>query len=216
MEVQPERLGLKIERFAAVSDSDFQSEAQLGVERDALRPITDTEFACFLSHRNLCSRIVQTGTPCLILVDNVILSRKLPEFLSSADSLQGAEPLTLENWYTRRLLAGPARISGPLHDSVDGLCGLIPHQAERALAVQVQLMQRMGLTPPLETPTAMQHARNAPRAALTSVIKSIIKSTSVLFERVDRLLQRIVLWRRVEYRLVKMDLDDFQFQADIV
>jgi glycosyl transferase family 25 len=243
MELQAERLSLEIERFAAVSVSDLQSEAPLGVERDALRRITEAELGCFLSHRTLWSRIVQTDAPCLILEDDVILSPKLPKLLSSAESLQGVEFLNLENWYTRRLLAkspvalnqqlsmyrvfrdrngsgayilwprgarrllaGAAQISTAVDVYIHGLRGLQSFQVEPALAVQIQLMRRMGLSPPLGTPTTIQQMHNAATTTLTKIIAAI----AFLSERIDRRLQRIVLWRRAEYRVVKMHKGDFE------
>jgi glycosyl transferase family 25 len=242
MELQAERLGLEIERFAAVSTSDLPSESFAGVKRNALMPIADAEFACFLSHRALWSRVVQTDSPCLILEDDVVLSPKLPELLSCVDSLQGVEFLNLENWYTRRLLArspvalsqrlsmyrlfrdrsglgayilwphgarrllaGANRISTPADDYVHGLRGLQSFQVEPALAVQIQLMQRLGLTPPFRTPTAIQHAPNA----ATNTLTKTVAAAAFFFERVDRRLQRIALRRYAQYRVVKMDNDDF-------
>lgn len=112
----------------------------------------------------------------------------------------------------RRLLAGSALISKPIDDYVHAMRGLKSFQVEPALAIQLQLMRRMGLTRPLETKSTIQPARDLPSYPQVQMIAF----SDRVFDRIVRLLQRILLWRSADYRVVTMNDDDFRLPAELL
>lgn len=100
---QARDLGMRLEIVPAVSPADLSDGQDLDWTRWH-RPLMPTEKACFLSHRAAWRKVRDAGEPCLILEDDVLLSRHLPEFLEALGAMQGVDHLTLEVRLRKKLI----------------------------------------------------------------------------------------------------------------
>ncbi len=97
-------LGLTFERITAVAPADLDFNALAPLLDRWERPLKDTEIACMLSHRRCWERVAGYGQPVLVLEDDVLISRFLPEVLAALEEFDGADHLTLEARGRRKLL----------------------------------------------------------------------------------------------------------------
>ncbi|MER0237487.1 glycosyltransferase family 25 protein [Fulvimarina sp. MAC8] len=99
MERQADRLGLKLNRFKAISIDDFSDERFNTLSRNWERPITRVEVALLLSHASLWQRSVEMDQRLAIFEDDAVMSPRLPSFL--ARELPPYDLINLE-YYARR------------------------------------------------------------------------------------------------------------------
>lgn len=109
MERQGERLGLRLERMAAVEAAEITDATAARIGRSWERPLTKPELGCFLSHEALWRQIADGVDPVLVLEDDVMLSPRLPSLLDQVAGLACVDLLNLENFERRRFLTGERR-----------------------------------------------------------------------------------------------------------
>jgi len=76
-------LELDYEILSAIAPDDINSETYKKHYSDWQRPLRDTEVACYFSHRSAWQKIIKTNQPALILEDDALLSKCVPELLKS-------------------------------------------------------------------------------------------------------------------------------------
>ena len=122
MEDQFNRLGLTAERVEAVTPDDLPHSDRIKYcNPDRRRWMTETEFACNLSHAMAWRRFLDDGSEhALILEDDATLSRSLPSFLGTVrDAAPDIPVIRIET------LGGEARRLGPVEQQI------MPHIALR-------------------------------------------------------------------------------------
>lgn len=116
---QFEKLGLKFERFEAITPQTLPEDIPETYWQTWERPLRPEERACFLSHQTIWKSIVKCGEPALILEDDVLLSKNLQGILSALDKL-GPNPtqylhLNLEVTNRKKLVSRRySRLAGKL------------------------------------------------------------------------------------------------------
>ena len=93
---QLSRLGLDYEILKATSIHDINDETYAKHYKDWQRPLWNTEVACYFSHRSVWQKIIDTNTPALILEDDALLSKCVPELLKSFTNKQNVDLINLE------------------------------------------------------------------------------------------------------------------------
>ena len=63
---------------------------------DWQRPLRNTEVACYFSHRSAWQKIINNSMPALILEDDALLSKCVPELLNSFTNKQNVDFISLE------------------------------------------------------------------------------------------------------------------------
>lgn len=105
------RLGLTMERLSAVSSDDSRVRSDATYWDSWQRPLSHSERACLLSHRNAWEITLASNRPCLILEDDAVLSPDIAALLKALESLPGMDHVTLEFRHRKKLLG---RQSDPL------------------------------------------------------------------------------------------------------
>ncbi|MCQ0987300.1 glycosyltransferase family 25 protein [Jiella marina] len=100
VEGQAERLGLAVERFAALRSEDVDDSTFELLSRQWERPLTRVELAVFLSHKALWARAARSRAGLVILEDDVVLSSAITDFLAEAPT--GFDLVNLENFDRRK------------------------------------------------------------------------------------------------------------------
>jgi len=90
-------LGLDYEILDATSISDINEATYKKHYFDWQRPLKKTEVACYFSHRSAWDRVVKSRKPALILEDDAILSKVLPELLINLRNIKNTDLINLEN-----------------------------------------------------------------------------------------------------------------------
>ncbi len=144
LEARADALGLTIERVRAVEAGDVPADEMERLSRSWERDLSGAEVACFLSHRLQWERVAREGRAALILEDDAVLSRRLPQILPAIEALDGVDLLNLEDFGRRRFLAkgkgedlaGGVRRVRCLRDKA-GAAGYVlwPSGAERLLRI---------------------------------------------------------------------------------
>ena len=76
---QMSKLDLDYEFLEATTIHDISDETYAKHYQDWQRPLRNTEVACYFSHRSAWQRIIDTKTPTLILEDDALLSKCVPD-----------------------------------------------------------------------------------------------------------------------------------------
>ncbi len=112
MSAQLTRLGVVVTRVAAVEAGRITDEelAHWRALNRIWQPVTRTEIACFLSHRDVWRRIVDSGQPwALVIEDDLHLADGLVRFLGKSDWIPSdAEVVRAETDYLPVELSGVA------------------------------------------------------------------------------------------------------------
>ena len=90
------QLGLEYKILNAVSIDDISSEIYKKYYYDWQRPLRNTEVACYFSHKLAWDKIIKTDQPALILEDDALLSKCVPELLKSFTNKKNVDFITLE------------------------------------------------------------------------------------------------------------------------
>ena len=88
--------GLDYEILKATSIHDISDETYAKHYKDWQRPLRNTEVACYFSHRSAWQKIIDTNTPALILEDDALLSKCVPELLESFTNKKSVDLINLE------------------------------------------------------------------------------------------------------------------------
>ena len=78
---QLQKLGLDYEFLNAISINDIEQDTYDKHYFDWQRPLRKEEVACYYSHKSAWQRIIESNKPALILEDDALLSRCVPELL---------------------------------------------------------------------------------------------------------------------------------------
>ena len=90
------QLGLEYKILNAVSIDDISSEIYKKHYYDWQRPLRNTEVACYFSHKSAWNKIIKTDQPALILEDDALLSKCVPELLKSFTNKQNVDYINFE------------------------------------------------------------------------------------------------------------------------
>ncbi len=93
---QMSKLDLNYEFLEATSIHDISDETYAKHFHDWQRPLRNTEVACYFSHRSLWQKIIDSNMPALILEDDALLSKCVPELLKSFTNKQSVDLINLE------------------------------------------------------------------------------------------------------------------------
>ena len=91
------KLGLAYKILDATTVEDISDNTYKKHYYDWQRPLRKTEVACYFSHRAAWNRVIKSNKPALILEDDAIMSKLLPELLHSLDTIKNADLINLEN-----------------------------------------------------------------------------------------------------------------------
>lgn len=106
---QLSRLGLEMQRVEAVSAADASAMRPEAYWQSWERPLGPAERACLLSHISVWKLISESGAPALVLEDDAVLSRRVPDLLAALDRTSGIDHVTLEVRGRRKLLGRESR-----------------------------------------------------------------------------------------------------------
>ena len=91
------KLGLEYKILNATSASDINENTYKKHYFDWQRPLINTEVACYFSHKSAWERVIKSRKPALILEDDAILSKTLPELLVNLRDIENTDLINLEN-----------------------------------------------------------------------------------------------------------------------
>ena len=94
---QLEKLGLEYKILDATPVEDISEGTYKKHYFDWQRPLRKTEVACYYSHRSAWDSVIRSGEPALILEDDAILSKTLPELLVAVNDIKNTDLINLEN-----------------------------------------------------------------------------------------------------------------------
>jgi len=99
-------LELKFELIDAVTPRDIPQEQIDTLSKQWLRPMKNTELACYLSHKKIWEIISNDNLPSLIFEDDVLLSKKIVSLLESISLMrQNYDLINLENRGRRKFVS---------------------------------------------------------------------------------------------------------------
>ena len=104
-ETQLNRLGLDYEVVDAISINDIEPSIYKKHENDWQRPLRNVEVACYYSHQSLWKKIIETNEPALILEDDALLSKCVPDILNYLSTLENVDYVNLEVRGRKKLVA---------------------------------------------------------------------------------------------------------------
>ncbi len=102
---QLHKLNLKFDFLKAVSSDNITSKIYEKHKNDWQRPLKYTEIACYFSHYNAWSKVVELNRPVLILEDDALLSNATPKILQSLLVYKNIDLVTLENRGRKKFVA---------------------------------------------------------------------------------------------------------------
>ena len=91
------KLGLEYKILDATSVEDISADTYKKHYFDWQRPLRKTEVACYYSHRSVWDRVIKSRMPALVLEDDAILSKALPELLENLNNIKNIDLINLEN-----------------------------------------------------------------------------------------------------------------------
>ena len=89
-------LGLEYKILEAASIDDISNEIYKKHYYDWQRPLRNTEVACYFSHKSAWNKIIKNDQPALILEDDALLSKCVPELLKSLTNKKNVDLISLE------------------------------------------------------------------------------------------------------------------------
>jgi len=107
-------LGIEYERIEAFTPETLVPPATDAVWRLWERPLRATEMALFASHAVAWQRVIELGTPCLILENDAMLAQSTPELLRRLEFANGIDHVQLETAGRKKILARHMHPSLPL------------------------------------------------------------------------------------------------------
>lgn len=104
-EKQFQALGLKPTFIKAISADDIDDHLYQKHYYDWQRPLRKVEMACYFSHQALWKKIISNNQPALILEDDAILSKELPNILKDLEKCIDIDLLDLEVFNKNKYVA---------------------------------------------------------------------------------------------------------------
>jgi len=147
-EKQLQYFGIDYTFVHAVSTDDISEQRFVQHQYDWQRPLRKVEVACYYSHRILWKKIIETDEPALILEDDALLSRCLPEILSYFSTVKNIDYINLEVVGRKKLLAKKAEFLPMCHTKLyrlyldrNGTGGYIlyPSGAQKLLDLEMKI-----------------------------------------------------------------------------
>lgn len=102
---QLDQLGLDFEIVDAVSTVDIEPSVYEDHRNDWQRPLRDVEVACYYSHQALWKQIIEIDEAALILEDDALISKNVPEILNYLSTLKNVDYVNLEVRGRKKLVA---------------------------------------------------------------------------------------------------------------
>jgi len=90
-------LNLEFKFLDATSVDDVDETIYKQYFQDWQRPLKTTEVACYFSHQHAWKEVIQSNQPALILEDDVLLSKCVPELLADLIDRKGVDLINFEN-----------------------------------------------------------------------------------------------------------------------
>jgi len=90
-------LNLSFKFLDAISVNDIGETVYKQNYQDWQRPLKNTEVACYFSHQQAWKEVIQSNKPALILEDDALLSKCVPELLSNLLNKEGVDLINFEN-----------------------------------------------------------------------------------------------------------------------
>ncbi|MCO6178862.1 glycosyltransferase family 25 protein [Ciceribacter sp. RN22] len=102
---QMEALGLTYRRLRAFDAASAPALRPSTYWDTWERPLVDVEKACLLSHRAAWEMVAASDTPSLILEDDAVLSKRVPDLLARLEKRNGIDLVTLEVRARKKLVS---------------------------------------------------------------------------------------------------------------
>jgi len=102
---QLDKLGLEYKILDATSADDISEATYKKHYFDWQRPLRKTEIACYYSHRSAWEIVIKSRKPALILEDDAILSRWVPELLDNLNEIDNSDLINLENTNRKKFVS---------------------------------------------------------------------------------------------------------------
>jgi glycosyl transferase family 25 len=99
------KLGLEYKILDATSADDISEATFKKHYFDWQRPLRKTEIACYYSHRSAWEIVIKSKKPALILEDDVMLSRCVPELLDNLNDIDNSDLINLENRSRKKFIS---------------------------------------------------------------------------------------------------------------
>ncbi len=99
------KLGLEYTILDAISTDDISDATYKKHYFDWQRPLRKTEIACYYSHRSAWEIVLKSRKPALILEDDAILSRCVPELLANLCEIDNSDLINLENMNRKKFVS---------------------------------------------------------------------------------------------------------------
>jgi glycosyl transferase family 25 len=93
---QLQQLSLKYERLSACQIKDKTDEIYLKYHATWQRPLSLAEVSCYFSHKIAWDKVIEAGSPMLILEDDALLAESVPNLLDELDKLKNIDYVNLE------------------------------------------------------------------------------------------------------------------------
>ncbi len=98
-------LGLEYKILDATSADDISEATYKKHYFDWQRPLRKTEVACYYSHRSAWEIVIKSRKPALILEDDAMLSRCVPELLDNLNDIDNSDLINLENMNRKKFVS---------------------------------------------------------------------------------------------------------------
>ncbi|ABL02620.1 glycosyl transferase, family 25 [Candidatus Ruthia magnifica str. Cm (Calyptogena magnifica)] len=98
-------LKLDFEFLDAISTTDVSTTIHKQYCQDWQRPLKATEVACYFSHRCAWNKVIQSNQPALILEDDALLSKCVPELLANLSDKKSIDLVNLENRSRKKFIS---------------------------------------------------------------------------------------------------------------
>ena len=98
------RLGMLFERVEAVTTEELSPPTDDVYWHGWERMMSNPEKSAFCSHRRVWKKVAESGKPSLILEDDALLSKALPEFLRHLEGEKDFDHISLETRGRKKLL----------------------------------------------------------------------------------------------------------------
>ena len=99
------KLGLEYKILDATSADDISEATYKKHYFDWQRPLRKTEIACYYSHRSAWEIVIKSKKPALILEDDVMLSRCIPELLDNLNDIDNSDLINLESMNRKKFVS---------------------------------------------------------------------------------------------------------------
>lgn len=118
MASQLEKLGISFRRLTAITPSNLDDHGCAFNWNSWERPLKETEKACFLSHFKAWECAAASNHKTLILEDDALLSRHLPQVLAAIDVSEDVEHVSLEVRSRKKIVSKQRREVSAEHNIV--------------------------------------------------------------------------------------------------